>query len=129
MVLEQAFHGLAHAFVLKTTAVQAGRVITGSSSAIMPLLAVEEGQLHGQRIGHAHLHARGHVLAQALAVLVVERAGFEQQAAGHAVGARLLDQLFVQRVDGVGRTRELQVFVLAPRPACAGIRRRSAPVR
>ena len=75
------------------------------------VLAIENGQLHGQRIGDAHLDAGGNILGEALAMLVVEGSGLQQEAAGNSGRAGLFDQLFVQGIDGVGRARKLQVLL------------------
>jgi hypothetical protein len=107
-----------------TTAVQVGRVITGSSSAIMPFCPSNTASFMGRESAIRTCTPLATYSLQPLAVGLVERRRFQQQPARHAAHAGLLHQLFVQRIHGVGRAGELQVLVLHLR----SMRRYSAPV-
>ena len=50
-------------------------------------------------------------LYQLLTMLRIERAGFEQQPAGNPAEPRLSDELLVERIDGVRRAREFEIFL------------------
>jgi len=62
---------------------------------VQAVLAIEEREFHGQGIGEANLHAGGNVFRQRLAMFFVERSGFQQKAASHAVCAGLFHQFLV----------------------------------
>ena len=87
-----------------TTAVQVGlsdhRIEQRQHSAI----AVEYRQLHGQRIGLTDIDTGAGVFIQALAVVIVESSGFDQQPANDSAGSSLPYQLLVQRIHGVRRS-------------------------
>lgn len=74
--------------------------------------AVEDGELHGQVFGFAHFDAGGLVFREALFVVVVDGAVFDQEAAGDAAFEGLADQFFLEGIDGIGGAGELEVFVL-----------------
>src|SRR5436190_1113312 len=83
------------------------------------MAAVEEGELHGERVGDADVDAGGGVLGEALAVVFVERAGFDEEAAGGAavVGELLLEHLALaaevagDREAGLDGGEELGLFL------------------
>src|SRR5271157_5971591 len=110
VLFEEAFHGLAHAFVMEDHGGPGGTRNHRIEQRDHAVLAVENREFHGQRFGDAHFHAGRDVLGQTLAVFVVERARLEQQTAGYAARAGLFHQLFVEGIDSVGRARKLHIL-------------------
>src|SRR5579864_7433015 len=74
-------------------------------------LRIKDRQLHRQRVGLSDLHAGRGVVAQPLAMRVVQRSGFDQQTAHDSARPSLSHELFVERVDGVRWSRKFQILV------------------
>ena len=76
------------------------------------LPAVEYCELHRQARRAENLHADAFVFLHPLLVVFIHGARLVQQPAGDTAQARLLDKLFIERIDRVGGPRKLKVIGL-----------------
>src|SRR6201999_2812743 len=74
------------------------------------LPAVEEREFQRQRGRLTDFDAGCRVFRQSLAVRLIERTAFDQEAAGDPVQARLADEHLVEWVYCVRRARKLEIF-------------------
>src|SRR5579871_6564838 len=80
--LEEALHCFAHAFVTEDDGSPGGPGDYRIKESDHAFFGVEDGELHRQAAGDAHLDARSDIFIEALTVVAIEGAGFQQQPAG-----------------------------------------------